>query len=91
VHGRLRPKTTATAAVGRVVERVAADGCDAVVLGGTELPLTLDDARSPRCRPSTRRGGSPVRRCTPPPRDPAPSVGRTPGVTHRSGGGPRDA
>jgi aspartate racemase len=53
LHGRLRPETTA--AVGRVVERVAADGCDAVVLGGTELPLILDDARSPRCRPSTRR------------------------------------
>jgi aspartate racemase len=45
VHGTLRPE--ATAAVRRVVERMAADGCDAVVLGCTELPLILDDARSP--------------------------------------------
>jgi aspartate racemase len=45
VHGRLRPE--ATAAVRRVVERLAADGCDAVVLGCTELPLILDDASSP--------------------------------------------
>lgn len=45
VHGTLRPE--ATVAVRRVVERLAADGCDAVVLGCTELPLVLDDARSP--------------------------------------------
>jgi aspartate/glutamate racemase len=30
-----------------IVERLAADGCDAVVLGCTELPLILDDAHSP--------------------------------------------
>ncbi len=45
VHGRFRAE--ATAAVRRVVERLAADGCDAIVLGCTELPLILDDARSP--------------------------------------------
>ncbi len=45
VHGTLRPE--ATTSVRRVVERLAADGCDAVVLGCTELPLILDDARSP--------------------------------------------
>jgi aspartate racemase len=45
VHGALRPE--ATAAVRRVVERLTGDGCDAVVLGCTELPLILDDARSP--------------------------------------------
>jgi aspartate racemase len=45
VHGALRPE--ATAAVRRIVERLAGDGCDAVVLGCTELPLILDDARSP--------------------------------------------
>jgi aspartate racemase len=45
VHGQLRPE--ATAAVRRIVERLAADSCDAVVLGCTELPLILDDAHSP--------------------------------------------
>ena len=45
VHGRFRPE--ATAVIRRVVERLAADGCDAVVLGCTELPLIIDDARSP--------------------------------------------
>jgi aspartate racemase len=64
VHGRLRPEPTA--AVRRVVERLAADGCDAVVLGCTELPLILDDARSP-LPTLTRRGCSPARRSTPRP------------------------
>lgn len=31
----------------RVIARLAAEGCDAVVLGCTELPLVLDDANSP--------------------------------------------
>ena len=30
-----------------VVRRLASDGCDAVVLGCTELPLVVDDANSP--------------------------------------------
>ena len=32
--------------VQRVIERLAADGCDAVVLGCTELPLIIDDTNS---------------------------------------------
>ena len=31
----------------RVIERMKAQGCDAVVLGCTEIPLILDDANSP--------------------------------------------
>src|SRR5262249_37065782 len=45
VHGRFPPE--ATAAVRRVVARIAGDGCDAVVPACTELPLILDDAGSP--------------------------------------------
>ncbi|MFT3696686.1 MAG: amino acid racemase [Kofleriaceae bacterium] len=38
--------TDATALVG-VIDRLKQDGCDAVVLGCTELPLVLSDANSP--------------------------------------------
>jgi aspartate racemase len=30
-----------------VIGRLAAEGCDAVVLGCTEIPLVIDDANSP--------------------------------------------
>jgi aspartate racemase len=45
IHGVFRSE--ATAALQRIVARMQADGCDAIVLGCTELPLILDDARSP--------------------------------------------
>jgi len=35
------------AALQRVIGALAADGCDAVVLGCTELPLVIDDGNSP--------------------------------------------
>jgi aspartate racemase len=37
----------AVAYLQRVIARMAGEGCDAVVLGCTELPLILDDASSP--------------------------------------------
>jgi aspartate racemase len=45
VRGIVRPE--AIAAVQRIIGRMAADGCDAVVLGCTELPLLFDAARAP--------------------------------------------
>ena len=36
-----------TAYVQRVIERMKDEGCDAVILGCTELPLILNDANSP--------------------------------------------
>jgi aspartate racemase len=36
-------KPVSVAALQRIVERLAAQGCDAVVLGCTELPLVLGD------------------------------------------------
>jgi len=45
VRGIVRPE--ALAAHQRVVQRMKAQGCDAVVLGCTEIPLVLDDATSP--------------------------------------------
>jgi aspartate racemase len=45
IYGAIRP--AARAALQRIIARLAADGCDAVVLGCTELPLILDDACSP--------------------------------------------
>ena len=45
VRSVFRPESVA--AFQRVIARMKADGCDAVVLGCTELPLILDDARSP--------------------------------------------
>jgi len=45
VCGVIRPE--AVAYVQQVIERLKAAGCDAVVLGCTELPLIMDDANSP--------------------------------------------
>jgi len=45
VCGVLRPE--ATTYLQRVIARLRGEGCDAVVLGCTELPLILDDASSP--------------------------------------------
>jgi aspartate racemase len=45
VRGVFRPESTAE--LEGVVERLAAAGCDAVVLGCTELPLVLGDHNSP--------------------------------------------
>ena len=43
--GVFRPE--ATAYFQGVVARMKEAGCDAVVLGCTEIPLVIDDARSP--------------------------------------------
>jgi aspartate racemase len=40
-------KPEAVSHLQRVIERMKRAGCDAVVLGCTELPLIMDDARSP--------------------------------------------
>ena len=45
VRGVFRPE--AAAHLRRVIGRMAEAGCDAVVLGCTELPLILDDSNSP--------------------------------------------
>jgi aspartate racemase len=45
VYGVFKPDSVAT--VQRVIERLKGDGCDAVVLGCTELPLIIDDHNSP--------------------------------------------
>ena len=45
VNGVLKPE--AVASFQRTIERLKADGCDAVVLGCTEIPLIIDDANSP--------------------------------------------
>ena len=45
VYGVFRPQ--AVAAFQRVIERMKTDGCDAVVLGCTEIPLIIKDANSP--------------------------------------------
>ena len=45
VYGEFRPD--AVAAFQRVIGRFRAAGCDAVVLGCTEIPLIIDDANSP--------------------------------------------
>lgn len=45
VCSRFEPASTASLCA--VIARLAAAGCDAVVLGCTELPLVLDDANSP--------------------------------------------
>jgi aspartate racemase len=45
VRGVIAPD--ATARIVEIVSRLAAAGCDAVVLGCTELPLVIDDTRSP--------------------------------------------
>ena len=45
VYGIFRPD--GIRAFQRVIERMKNDGCDAVVLGCTEIPLIVDDANSP--------------------------------------------
>jgi aspartate racemase len=40
-------KPEAVAYLQRVIARLGSEGCDAVILGCTELPLILDDASSP--------------------------------------------
>ncbi len=44
VYGRLEPESVA--ALQRVIERLKHDGCDAVVLGCTEIPLIIHDGNS---------------------------------------------
>jgi aspartate racemase len=45
VYGVFKPEAIAT--LRRVIERMQAEGCDAVVLGCTEIPLVIDDSVSP--------------------------------------------
>jgi aspartate racemase len=44
VYGTFKPESVAT--FQRVIERFKGDGCDAVVLGCTEIPLIIGDANS---------------------------------------------
>jgi aspartate racemase len=45
VYGDFKPAAIAT--FQRVIERMKDQGCDAVVLGCTEIPLIMNDANSP--------------------------------------------
>jgi aspartate racemase len=45
VYGVFKPEAVAT--FQRVIERMKDDGCDAVVLGCTEIPLLMNDENSP--------------------------------------------
>ena len=45
VRGVLKPE--AVAYLQRVIERMKDEGCDAVVLGCTEIPLIMNDSNSP--------------------------------------------
>jgi aspartate racemase len=45
VYGIFRPEGIAV--FQRVIERMKGQGCDAVVLGCTEIPLIIDDSNSP--------------------------------------------
>jgi aspartate racemase len=45
VYGVFKPESVAT--FQRVMERMKEQGCDAVVLGCTEIPLLMNDANSP--------------------------------------------
>ncbi len=45
VHGRFRPE--AVAFFQEAIERLKREGCDAVVLGCTEIPLLMNDGNSP--------------------------------------------
>lgn len=45
VYGVFKPEAVAT--LRRVIARMQDEGCDAVVLGCTELPLIIDDSSSP--------------------------------------------
>lgn len=69
VYGRFRPEDVAYHQ--RVIQRLADRGCDAVVLGCTEIPLIINDANSPLptldstrllARAAVRRavGGAPI-------------------------------
>jgi aspartate racemase len=44
VYGVFRPEAVAT--FQRVIERMKADGCDAIILGCTEIPLIVNDLNS---------------------------------------------
>jgi aspartate racemase len=45
VYGQFKP--AAVASFQRVFDRMKGAGCDAVVLGCTEIPLLMNDANSP--------------------------------------------
>jgi len=45
VYGTIRPESVAV--FQRVIERLKTEGCDAVVLGCTEIPLIIDNSNSP--------------------------------------------
>ncbi|MGJ5070385.1 aspartate/glutamate racemase family protein [Bradyrhizobium oligotrophicum] len=45
VYGRFEPPSVAT--FQKIIARLKGDGCDAVALGCTEIPLIIDDANSP--------------------------------------------
>jgi aspartate racemase len=45
VRGVINPESLLV--LGRIIERLKDGGCDAVVLGCTELPLILNDGNSP--------------------------------------------
>jgi aspartate racemase len=45
VYGIFKPAAVAT--FQRVMERMKDEGCDAVILGCTEIPLIMNDANSP--------------------------------------------
>ena len=45
VYGIFKPKAVAT--FRRVIGALKAEGCDAVVLGCTEIPLIIDDTNAP--------------------------------------------
>jgi aspartate racemase len=45
VYGVFKPEAIAT--FQRVIERMKDEGCDAVVLGCTEIPLIMNDSNSP--------------------------------------------
>jgi aspartate racemase len=45
VYGVFKPESVAT--FQRVIQRMKEEGCDAVVLGCTEIPLVMNDANSP--------------------------------------------
>ena len=45
VHGELRPESVIS--FQKLIARFGEDGCDAVVLGCTEIPLVINDTNSP--------------------------------------------
>ncbi len=60
VYGVFKPEAIAT--FQRVMQRMKDEGCDAVVLGCTEIPLIMNDSNSP-CRRSIRLDCWPGWRC----------------------------